>query len=72
MVRSLSTAAMATEWIPSSSFPDSFGGHCCRQLKIIEPLTNPTAHGGSSSDGFDVVISLLPGYGYSGNASRSC
>jgi pimeloyl-ACP methyl ester carboxylesterase len=36
------------------------------QLKIIDPLTNPTAHGGSASDAFDVVIPSLPGYGFSG------
>jgi pimeloyl-ACP methyl ester carboxylesterase len=41
-------------------------GSVVEQLKIIEPLTNPTAHGGSASDAFDVVIPSLPGYGYSG------
>jgi hypothetical protein len=35
-------------------------------MKIIDPLTNPTAHGGSASDAFDVVIPSMPGYGYSG------
>jgi pimeloyl-ACP methyl ester carboxylesterase len=35
------------------------------QLKIIDPLTNPTAHGGSASDAFDVVIPSMPGYGFS-------
>jgi pimeloyl-ACP methyl ester carboxylesterase len=35
-------------------------------LKIIDPLTNPTAHGASASDAFDVVIPSMPGYGYSG------
>ena len=35
-------------------------------LKIIDPLTNPTAHGGSASDAFHVVIPSLPGYGFSG------
>jgi pimeloyl-ACP methyl ester carboxylesterase len=38
-------------------------------LKIIDPLTNPTAHGANASDAFDVVIPSMPGYGYSGNAS---
>jgi epoxide hydrolase len=33
--------------------------------KVIEPLTNPTAHGGSASDAFHVVCPTLPGYGYS-------
>jgi pimeloyl-ACP methyl ester carboxylesterase len=41
-------------------------GSIIEQLKIIEPLTNPTAHGGSAADAFDVVIPSLPGYGYSG------
>jgi hypothetical protein len=35
-------------------------------LKIIDPLTNPTAHGASASDAFDVIIPSMPGYGYSG------
>ncbi|TPK89566.1 epoxide hydrolase [Mesorhizobium sp. B2-4-12] len=36
------------------------------QLKIIDPLTNPTAHGGTASDAFDLVIPSLPGHGFSG------
>ncbi|MGZ7079328.1 MAG: epoxide hydrolase family protein [Thermoanaerobaculia bacterium] len=40
-------------------------GSVIEQLKIIDPLTNPTAHGGSASDAFDVVIPSLPGYGFS-------
>ena len=35
-------------------------------MKIIDPLTNPTAHGGNASDAFHVVIPSMPGYGYSG------
>lgn len=35
-------------------------------LKVIEPLTNPTAHGGNAEDAFHVVIPNLPGYGFSG------
>jgi pimeloyl-ACP methyl ester carboxylesterase len=38
-------------------------------LKIVDPLTNPTAHGGSESDAFDVVIPSMPGYGFSGKPS---
>jgi pimeloyl-ACP methyl ester carboxylesterase len=45
-------------------------GSIIEQLKIIEPLTNPTAHGGSAADAFDVVIPSLPGYGYSGKPKR--
>jgi pimeloyl-ACP methyl ester carboxylesterase len=41
-------------------------GSIIEQLKVIEPLTNPTAHGGSASDAFHVVIPSLPGYGFSG------
>jgi pimeloyl-ACP methyl ester carboxylesterase len=40
-------------------------GSIIEQLKIIEPLTNPTAHGASASDAFHVVIPSLPGYGFS-------
>jgi pimeloyl-ACP methyl ester carboxylesterase len=41
-------------------------GSVVEQLKIVDPLTNPTAHGASASDAFDVVIPSMPGYGYSG------
>jgi pimeloyl-ACP methyl ester carboxylesterase len=41
-------------------------GSIIEQLKIIDPLTNPMAHGGSASDAFDVVIPSLPGHGFSG------
>jgi len=40
-------------------------GSVLEQLKIIEPLTNPTAHGGSAADAFDLVIPSLPGHGFS-------
>ncbi|MGJ4940442.1 epoxide hydrolase family protein [Bradyrhizobium sp. HKCCYLS1011] len=40
-------------------------GSVIEQLKIIDPLTNPTAHGGSASDAFHVVIPSMPGYGFS-------
>src|SRR5215212_8007535 len=46
-------------------------GSVVEQLKIIEPLTNPTAHGGSPSDAFDVVIPSIPGYGYSGKPTEA-
>jgi pimeloyl-ACP methyl ester carboxylesterase len=35
-------------------------------LKAIGPLTDPTAHGGSTEDAFDLVIPSIPGYGFSG------
>jgi pimeloyl-ACP methyl ester carboxylesterase len=41
-------------------------GSIIEQLKIIDPLTNPTAHGGTAADAFDVVVPSLPGYGFSG------
>ena len=40
-------------------------GSVIEQLKIIEPLTNPTAHGGSAADAFHLVIPSLPGHGFS-------
>src|SRR5215471_6048873 len=41
-------------------------GSVIEQLKIVDPSTNPTAHGGSASDAFHLVIPSLPGYGFSG------
>jgi pimeloyl-ACP methyl ester carboxylesterase len=41
-------------------------GSVIEQLKVIEPLTSPTAHGGQAEDAFDVVIPSMPGYGFSG------
>src|SRR5689334_16122883 len=46
-------------------------GSIVEQLKIIDPLTNPTAHGGSVSDAFDLVIPSIPGYGYSGKPTTT-
>jgi pimeloyl-ACP methyl ester carboxylesterase len=46
-------------------------GSIIEQMKIIDPLTNPTAHGGSASDAFDVVIPSLPGYGFSGKPTTT-
>ncbi len=40
-------------------------GSVVEQLKIIDPLTNPTAYGGKPEDAFDVVIPSIPGYGFS-------
>jgi pimeloyl-ACP methyl ester carboxylesterase len=41
-------------------------GSIIEQLKIVDPLTNPTAHGGKASDAFHLVIPSMPGYGFSG------
>jgi pimeloyl-ACP methyl ester carboxylesterase len=46
-------------------------GSVVEQLKIIEPLTDPTAHGGNAADAFDVVIPSIPGYGYSGKPTTT-
>ncbi|QCP53049.1 epoxide hydrolase [Trinickia violacea] len=46
-------------------------GSIVEQLKIVDPLTNPTAHGGTASDAFDVVIPSLPGYGFSGKPATT-
>jgi pimeloyl-ACP methyl ester carboxylesterase len=46
-------------------------GSVIEQLKIIDPLTNPTAHGGSASDAFHLVIPSLPGYGFSGKPTTT-
>ena len=40
-------------------------GSVIEQLKVIAPLTDPTAHGGTAEDAFDVVIPSLPGHGFS-------
>ncbi len=45
-------------------------GSIIEQLKLIDPLTNPTAHGGTEADAFDVVIPSLPGYGFSGKPTE--
>ncbi|WP_128927064.1 epoxide hydrolase family protein [Bradyrhizobium guangxiense] len=41
-------------------------GSIIEQMKIVGPLTDPTAHGGKATDAFDLVIPSLPGYGFSG------
>jgi pimeloyl-ACP methyl ester carboxylesterase len=46
-------------------------GSIIEQLKIIDPLTNPTAYGGSASEAFDVVIPSMPGYGFSGKPTTT-
>ncbi|HWM03285.1 MAG TPA: epoxide hydrolase [Actinophytocola sp.] len=46
-------------------------GSIVEQLKIIEPLTDPTAHGGEAADAFHVVIPSMPGYGYSGKPTET-
>jgi pimeloyl-ACP methyl ester carboxylesterase len=46
-------------------------GSVIEQFKIIDPLTNPTAHGAAASDAFHLVIPSLPGYGYSGQPATT-
>jgi pimeloyl-ACP methyl ester carboxylesterase len=45
-------------------------GSIIEQMKIIGPLTDPTAHGGKADDAFDVVIPSMPGYGFSGKPTK--
>jgi len=46
-------------------------GSIIEQLKIVDRLSNPTAHGASASDAFDLVIPSIPGYGFSGKPATS-
>src|SRR5881296_3156183 len=46
-------------------------GSIVEQLKIVDPLTNPTAHGASASDAFHLVIPSMPGYGFSGKPTST-
>ena len=46
-------------------------GSVIEQLKIIDPLTDPTAHGASASDAFHLVIPSMPGYGFSGKPTET-
>ncbi|MBV9560406.1 MAG: alpha/beta fold hydrolase [Bradyrhizobium sp.] len=46
-------------------------GSVVEQLKIIDPLTNPTAHGASAADAFHLVIPSMPGYGFSAKPTTS-
>jgi pimeloyl-ACP methyl ester carboxylesterase len=46
-------------------------GSVVEQLKIIDPLVNPTAHGGTEADAFHVVIPSMPGYGFSGKPTTT-
>jgi pimeloyl-ACP methyl ester carboxylesterase len=46
-------------------------GSVFEQLKVIEPLTDPVAHGGRAEDAFDVVIPSMPGYGFSGRPTET-
>jgi pimeloyl-ACP methyl ester carboxylesterase len=46
-------------------------GSVIEQLKIIDPLTDPTAHGADAADAFDLVIPSLPGYGFSGKPTTT-
>jgi pimeloyl-ACP methyl ester carboxylesterase len=46
-------------------------GSIIEQMKIINPLVNPTAYGGRAEDSFDVVIPSMPGYGFSGKPTST-
>ena len=51
-------------------FTHGWPGSVIEGLKIIGPLTDPTAHGGEARDAFDLVIPSLPGYGFSGKPTE--
>lgn len=53
--------------IISHGWPGSF----LEQIKLIGPLTNPTAYGGKAEDAFDVIIPSMPGYGFSGKPTST-
>jgi pimeloyl-ACP methyl ester carboxylesterase len=46
-------------------------GSILEQMKLIDPLTNPTAHGGTAADAFHVVIPSIPGFGFSGKPTAT-
>src|SRR4051812_8846339 len=46
-------------------------GSVVEQMKIVDPLTNPTAYGASASDAFHLVIPSMPGYGFSGKPAEA-
>ncbi len=46
-------------------------GSVIEQLKIVDRLTDPTAHGGSAADAFHVVVPSMPGYGFSGKPTST-
>lgn len=46
-------------------------GSVIEQLKVVDPLTNPTAHGAGGADAFDLVIPSMPGYGFSGKPTTT-
>jgi pimeloyl-ACP methyl ester carboxylesterase len=62
-----STHANALPLIVTHGWP----GSVIEQLKIIDPLTDPTAHGGTAADAFDLVIPSMPGYGFSGRPTTT-
>src|ERR1700736_1404567 len=51
--------------------PHGWPGSITEQMKIIDPLANPTAHGGNESDAFHVVVPSMPGYGFSGKPATT-
>ena len=64
------TFARSTERVAADRHP-GWPGSVIGQLKIVGPLTNPTADGASATDAFDVVIPSMPGYGFSGKPTTA-
>ena len=51
--------------------PHGWPGSVFELLKVVDPLTNPTAHGGRAEDAFHLVLPSLPGYGFSGKPQKA-
>ena len=51
--------------------PHGWPGSVFELLKVVDPLTNPTAHGGRAEDAFHLVLPWLPGYGFSGKPQKA-
>jgi pimeloyl-ACP methyl ester carboxylesterase len=56
---------------PPLNVTHGWPGSVVEQLKIVDPLVNPTAHGGKASDAFHLVIPSIPGYGFSGKPATT-
>src|SRR6266516_5308840 len=66
-----STFARNTRMRCRSSSRTAGPGSILEQVKLIGPLTDPTAYGGKAEDAFDVVIPSMPGYGFSGKPTST-
>src|SRR3546814_13518877 len=67
MIRRPPRSTRTDTLFPYTTLFRSWPGSIIELLKVIDPLTNPTAHGGSADDAFHLVLPTMPGYGFSGN-----